>query len=56
MSREKKKNGVNWVKELQDYAKCLNNEKREELAWKSPLEIYFGRKSYDLVNPGGLRG
>ena len=26
-----KKNGVNWVKDLQKYAKCLNNEKREAL-------------------------
>ena len=43
---------MNWAKELQDYAKCLNNEIREELAWKIPFEIYFGRKSYDLVNPG----
>ena len=31
MSRNKK-HGLNWAKELQDYAKCLNNEKREELA------------------------
>ena len=51
MSREKK-HGVNWAKELQDYARYLNNENREELTWKSPFEIYYGRKSYDLVNPG----
>ena len=28
----------------------LNNEKREELGWESPFEIYFGRKSNELVN------
>ena len=32
--------------------KALNNEKREELAWKSPLEIYFGRKSNELLKCG----
>ena len=30
-----KKNGVNLVKNLQKYAKCLNNEKREALGWRS---------------------
>ena len=24
--------------------KCLNNEKRKELAWQPPFEFYFGRK------------
>ena len=30
-----KKTGINWVKHLPEYMKCLNNEKREELGWKS---------------------
>lgn len=47
-----KNKGVNWAKELPDYAKCLNNEKREELGWKSPFEIYYGRKSNELLNAG----
>jgi len=27
-------------------------KEREELGWKSPFEIYFGRKSNELVNAG----
>lgn len=44
-----KKNGVNWVKNLPEYMKCLNNEKREALGWKSPFEVYFGRKSNEVL-------
>ena len=47
-----KKTGVNWVKNLPDYMKCVNNEKREELAWKSPFEIYYGRKNNELLHDG----
>ena len=32
---KKRKHGINWAKQFPDYAKCLNNEKREELGWKS---------------------
>ena len=32
--------------------KCLNNEKKEELGWKSSFEIYYGRKSNELLNDG----
>ena len=49
---KQKKTGVNWVKNLPEYMKCLNNDKREELGWKSAFEIYFGRKSNELVNEG----
>ena len=34
---KKTKHGINWEKQLPNYAKCLNNENREELGWKSPL-------------------
>ena len=44
-----KKNGVNWVKNLEKYAKCLNNEKREALGWRSAFEVYFGRKPNKLL-------
>ena len=37
--------GVNWVKNLPRYATILNEGGREELGWKSPFEIYYGRKS-----------
>ena len=30
--------------------KCLNNEKKEELGWKSPFEICYERKSSELLN------
>ena len=48
----KRNHGINWAKQLHNYARCLNNEKCEELAWKSPFEIYFGRKSNELVKAG----
>ena len=37
---------------MQKYAKYLNNRKREELGWRSAFEVYFGRKSNDLVPCG----
>ena len=37
---------------MSNYAKCLTIEKREELGWKSPFEIYFGQKSNELANAG----
>ena len=49
---KKRKHGINWAKQLPDYAKCLTNEKREEFGWKNPFEIYFRRKSSELVNAG----
>lgn len=30
----------------------MNNEKREALGWQSPFEIYFARKSNELVKCG----
>ena len=41
--------GINWVKNLLQYSKCLNNDKREELGWRSAFEVYYGRKSNELV-------
>ena len=49
---KQKKTGVNWVKCLPDYMKCLNHDKREELSWKSAFEIYYGRKANELINEG----
>ena len=46
------RSGTNWVKNLPNYTKYINNEKREELGWQSPFEVYFGRKSYELVRCG----
>ena len=39
-----KKAGVNWPKGLPHYTQALNQDPKEELAWKAPFEIYFGRK------------
>ena len=39
------KKGVNWAANLDDYNRILNNECNEELGWKTPFEIYYGRKS-----------
>ena len=47
---KQKKTGVNWVKCLPKYMKCLNQEKREELGWQSTFKIYFGRKANELKN------
>ena len=34
---------------LEDYNRILNEECKEELGWRSPFEIYYGRKSNQLV-------
>ena len=47
ISLEKK--GVNWASNLGSYNRILNEESKEEQGWKSPFEIYFGRKSNILV-------
>ena len=49
---KQKKTGVNWVKCLPKFIRCLNQEKREELGWQSALEIYFGSKANELKNEG----
>ena len=46
------KSGSNWAKNLPNYMKCVNNEKRESLGWQSPFEVYFGRKSDELLKSG----
>ena len=43
------KKGVNWAANLEDYNRILNEECKEELGWRSPFEIYYGRKSNQLV-------
>ena len=43
------KKGVNWAANLDDYNRILNNECMEELAWKTPFEIYYRQKSNLLV-------
>ena len=42
--------GVNWVKNLLPYATNLNKGEREQLGWKSPFEICYGRKSGNILN------
>ena len=34
------------------YSKCLNNDKHEELDWRSAFEVYYGRKPNELVKCG----
>ena len=45
------KAGVNWIKSLPDYARSLNLDSKEELSWKSPFGIYYGRKP-NVVSTG----
>ena len=40
---------VNWVENLPNYMRVLNELAREELAWQSPFEVYYGRKSNFVV-------
>ena len=40
---------VNWAANLEDYNRILNEECKEELGWRSHFEIYYGRKSIQLV-------
>ena len=35
-----------------EYSKCLNNDKREDLDWRSTFEVYYGKKSNELVKYG----
>ena len=35
-----------------EYSECLNNDKREELGWRSAFELYYRRKSNELVKCG----
>ena len=41
--------GINWAKNLPRYCRVLNEEKKEELGWLSPFEVYYGRKSNVLT-------
>ena len=34
------------------HTKCLNNERRKELGWRSAFEKYYGRKSNELLQCG----
>ena len=43
------KKGVNWAANLEDYNRIMNEECKEELGWKSPFEVYYGRKSNQLM-------
>ena len=37
--------GVNWVEDIPNYMRVLNELAREDLGWCSPFEIYYGRIS-----------
>ena len=47
-----KRSRTNWVKNLPNYMKCLNNKKPEEIGWQFSFEVYFARKSKKLVRCG----
>ena len=44
-----KNKGVNWVENVANYMRVLNELAREELGWQSPFEVYYGRKSNFVV-------
>ena len=35
-----------------EHPKCLNNDKLEQLGWRSAFEVHYGRKSNELVKCG----
>ena len=44
-----KNKGVNWVENLRNYMRILNELGRKELGFQSPFEVYYGRKSNFVV-------
>lgn len=40
---------INWVANIDNYDWILNDESKEERRWKTPFEIYYGRRSNVLV-------
>ena len=44
-----KNKGVNWVVNLPNYMRVLNEFAREEVGWQSPFEVYYERKSNFVV-------
>ena len=46
------KDGVNWVKQLPLYQNILNNDPKEVIAYKTPFEIYFARRSSSIKERG----
>ena len=40
------------MKNLSEYVKYLNNDKRQKLGWRSAFEVDYGRKSNELVKCG----
>ena len=45
------KEGTNWVKNLPKYQSIINDEVKQELAGRSPFQIYYCRKSNYLLKP-----
>ena len=43
--------GQNWVESLHEYENILNNDAKRELGGKSPFEVYYHRKSNDVLRP-----
>lgn len=34
---------------MPDYARILNNDPKKTLGWASPFEVYYGRKSNNVM-------
>ena len=47
--------GINWVNQLREYQKLLNEEPMEILGNRSPFEVFYGRESNAVTHrvPGG---
>ena len=41
--------GINWAANFDNYNWILNDESKEERGWRTPFEIYYGRKTGESV-------
>ena len=50
-----KRQGVNWVSQLPKYAQVLNEDPKRPLGWMTPFEVYYGRKSNNILMDQGTQ-
>ena len=43
--------GVNWVEQVPSYCEIINNDVKEELGYRSPFNVYFGRMNNIINRP-----
>ena len=51
---QKGNEGVNWAEQIPSYCEILNNDVKEELGYRSPFDVYYGRHNNAVKE--GLQG